>query len=47
MTFSCLPKQHLPSKWEICWAVLAIMEIPWLVDSGIQVKVIEDENGVG
>ena len=47
MTFLCLPKQHLPSKQEICWAVLAIMEIPWLIDSGIQVEVVVVEYGVG
>ena len=47
MAFSCLPKQTLPSEWEIRRAVPTIVEVPRLVNGGIQVEFVKFEHGVG
>ena len=47
MAFLCLPKQTLSSVREICWAVPTIVEVPRLVNGGIQVEFVEFEHGVG
>ena len=41
MAFSHLPKQHHASQWEICWAVL------WLMDIQICVECVVVKQGWG
>ena len=47
MAFSCLPKQTLSSQQKIRQAVPTIVEVPRLVNSGIQVEFVVVEHGWG